>query len=191
MFFCPICSNSYNINKSIESTNVQSGGKKFDEEDVIQLILDNHEVDKKILAEINLKEFKKKPYFKKLDHKNKEHVYNVISHYQKKPVKTDKNTNVDEKNMAYFQCNNCGFYEKIKEKTLIFSKILSEERQDIHLEDYSYMLYDNTKPRTKNYTCGNSQCITHKKPTLKEAVFFRLNNTYKIVHLCTVCKEVF
>ena len=66
MSFCPICSSSYNISKSIESTNIQTGGK-FNEEDIIRLIIEKKDINNNILAEINLKELKKKQYFKKLN----------------------------------------------------------------------------------------------------------------------------
>jgi len=118
---------------------------------------------------------------------DKELVINTINHYSIKAPITSKKT-ITEHNLAYFKCNNCGYHEKIKPKTLIFSRINNDKIQDIVVEDYSYMIYDHTLPRTKEYQCSNSKCETHKKPALKEAVFFRASKSYQLIYICTVCQ---
>lgn len=188
MSFCPVCNNSYNINKSIDVSIIQKGGK-LNEEEIVNQIVNKKVVESQILSSINLKELVTKPYYKKLLHKDKEYVYNVISHQQKETIKPDiKITKKEmEGNRAYFQCTKCGNQELIKPKTLIFSNIL-DSVPDNTLDDTTYITHDNTLPRTKDYVCENKQCITHKKTDKKEAVFFRYGKSYKIIYLCTVCK---
>ena len=186
MSFCSVCDNSYNISKSIETISVQKGGK-LNEEEIIKHILDNKVIESKVLASINLKELVEKPDYKKLLNKDKEFIYNVILHQQdyKEEKKTSKKGFAG--NRAYFKCDKCGNQELIKNKTLIYSNILSKNMQNNMSEDTSYMIYDNTLPRTREYICENKQCITHKEPNKREAVFKREENTYKLIYLCTVC----
>jgi ribosomal protein S26 len=189
MSFCPICSNTYNINKSVDITLIQKGGK-FNEEEIIKQILDKKVVESQILATIDLTELVKKSYYKKLLHKDKEYVYNVISHQQtkKEDNKGQINKKAMEGNRAYFQCTKCGNQEPIKPKTMIFSNIFDKTVQNTLNEDTSYMIYDNTLPRTKEYVCINKQCVTHKDPSKKEAIFIRQGKSYKLTYSCTVCK---
>jgi len=120
---------------------------------------------------------------------DKELVINTINHYTTKAEVTSKKT-ITEHNVAYFVCNNCGYHEKIKPQTLIFSRINNDKIQDIVVEDYSYMIHDSTLPRTKEYTCTNTNCDTHKKPALKEAVFFRASKSFQLIYICTVCQTI-
>ena len=48
------------------------------------------------------------------------------------------------------------------------------------------MIHNHTLPRTKNYTCLNKKCKTHNDESIKEAVFFRELNSYKVKYVCTV-----
>jgi len=42
-------------------------------------------------------------------------------------------------------------------------------------------------PRTKDFTCKNSNCITHKDSKLKEAVFLKIPKSYNLTYVCTTC----
>ena len=55
------------------------------------------------------------------------------------------------------------------------------------IEDNKIRAMNPIYPRTKDYTCKNVNCVTHKNEELKEAVFFRQKNTYQTTYLCTVC----
>lgn len=186
MSFCPICGNSYNINKSIDVSIIQKGGK-INEEEVVNQLLNKNVIDNKILSSINLDELVKKSYYKKLLNKDKEYIYNVILHQKETKDDINKNMKVNENSKAYFQCTKCGNQEPIKPKTLIFSNIYDKSVQNVLAEDTNYMMYDNTLPRTKEYICNNDKCITHKEPNKKEAIFIRQGKSYNITYLCTVC----
>ena len=187
MKFCPKCHNSFNISKSIIESNVQVGGDMTDEE-IVTLIVNNLPVDPNVLQKMNIENIKTKSYFRKLNSTDRDIVINTISHSLPKNIEPVKESKIMEHNIAYFKCTNCGYYEQIKPRTLVFSKVNSGSIQDILIEDYSCMIYDTTLPRTKEYICDNEQCITHKKPEQKEAVFFRARNSYQLIYICTVCK---
>jgi aspartate carbamoyltransferase regulatory subunit len=55
-------------------------------------------------------------------------------------------------------------------------------------ETYSNLTDDPILPRTIRYICKNPKCDTHSNSSKKEAVFFRINNTYKIRYVCVECK---
>lgn len=197
MKFCPQCHNSFNISKTITETNIQIAGSSSDMslEEIVTLLANNLPVDPLLLEKINIEDLKLKSYFKKLKALDKDIVINTISHNQKKEVFKSSSKQLiseslvlDKHNIAYFKCSNCGYYEQIVPQTLIFSKVNNNAIQNIMLSDYTYMIYDNTLPRTKEYVCNNINCSTHKQPNQKEAVFIRAPNTYQLIYICTICK---
>ena len=95
------------------------------------------------------------------------------------------------KNMALFECTNCGFSKKIEPGTKIFSRISSDVSKDYTSNTYNELLNSDILPRTRKYNCPNKECRTYTDPTIKEAIFQRRNNSYKLVYVCTVCKTVF
>ncbi len=42
-------------------------------------------------------------------------------------------------------------------------------------------------PRTKDYTCKNLNCITHKDKEKKEAVFYKDKTNNNLIYICGVC----
>ena len=55
------------------------------------------------------------------------------------------------------------------------------------LEDNKLISMDPTLPRTKDYSCKNVNCVTHKNIKDKEAVFLRIPKTYNLSYICTKC----
>jgi hypothetical protein len=159
-------------------------------EDLIDKILSKVEIDPKAVQEFDLDSVTKKSKYKKLSASDKELVTNTLQELLPKSKKKIYHLDAVEKTGqdAFFLCPNCGYYEKIKPKTLIYSKTVDRQDQDILLEDYSDMCNDPTLPRTKSYNCQNKKCITHSKPEKKEAVFFRLHNSFKLVYVCCACE---
>ena len=91
-------------------------------------------------------------------------------------------------NKVILICHNCGTEEDIINGTCLYSKNNDENIKNI--KDYSYMKDSEIVPRTTNYICNNKKCITHKKPKLREAIFFKeKKNNYNIIYLCLVCNE--
>lgn len=194
MSFCPICNNSYNISKSIDIQSIidkekdkQKGGK-LNEEEIIKNIVNKNVIESKVLESIDLDKLMNNSNFKKLQNKEKEYVYNVIFHQQKEKEKKKSKLSIKEieSNRAYFQCTKCGNQELIKPQTLVYSNDI--DKSNISINNSKYMIYDNTLPRTKNYTCENKKCITHKDSSKKEAVFYRTKDKYRLTYICVECK---
>jgi hypothetical protein len=206
--YCANCKNSYGITNSIailegedNDSDIQKGGsskkeksKSFDSlDEILFSILSKSKIDKSIVEKIDLNELKKNDLFNKLTKLQKEYIENYIRTEQPKK-KSSKNENSNEnekKNICYYKCGNCGYFEKIEPGALIFIKSISKKNESMTYEDYKYMIYDNTLPRTSQYTCKNNECKTHKDKNIeKEAVFFRISETnYQLIYTCCVCQE--
>lgn len=185
-----------NKNDSEEHKNTEialTGGYQY--ETIIKKILDKQELIFDDIKELKIEELVKHPAYKKLKMKQKEYVYNkiqdILPKNEKKilidqPIKT-----LSTEEMAYFICNNCGYIKQIEPKTQIFSRTSTMISQSYDINEYKDMLYSDILPRTRKYICPNEKCESHKDPTKKEAIFFRLNNSYKIKYICTACKTDF
>src|SRR5690606_30576121 len=93
-----------------------------------------------------------------------------------------------DKNDMWFTCSNCGNIEKIKPGTCIYTKTSSEVAQNYISNNQIYMDHSTILMHTKNYTCPNKDCETHKNNILKDAKMFKPNNSYKVKYICTICK---
>ena len=185
MLFCEKCRYVYNVTKDIK--NKQIGGK-------INTALDN--LFEKILAgteivENDIKKIKPKDIFDddrydSMNKKNQKKVISVIKSINKNFfVEDEKNNTAENTNTnVYLICKFCKNYKPIEPKTIIYSKNYGSSSLDI--EDYTYMIYDNTLPRTRNYDCKNVGCDTHKNPSLKEAIITK-NTTEQVIYVCTRC----
>ncbi len=97
----------------------------------------------------------------------------------------DEKKNKLDKNLAYFICNNCGFFENIKPMTMIYSKTHMQTR--LVSDHNSDLIYDQTLPITKTYNCINKNCKTYTDINLKEAVFYKKN--HRVTYICKICKS--
>jgi len=184
MFYCPKCLNIYNISKSIKSKE-QAGGATLD--DIVKKILDNEEVDDYKFSEEDINELNNVPSFKKVNNKQKDYIYNYINEKINKKTAAEKTAPI--KNM-YFVCKNCGNSENVKEGTMILSKNISGNtnnlpNENINVKEYLQM---NILPRTRQYNCPNEKCESHKLSDKKSAIFFRQQNTYKVRYICETCE---
>lgn len=178
------------LQKTHEDT--QKGGDIYD--DLVQKILNNQPIDETDIKNININDITKSQTYKKLKIKNKEYVDNKIQDLlplnEKKVMKDKVEKSLDELS-AYFVCNNCGYAIKIKPSTKIFSRTSEDISQNYAVSDYGDLLYSDIVPRTRKYICPNKKCESHKDNSKREAIFFRLNNTYKIKYICCTCKTDF
>ena len=172
MYFCPNCSYILDITKS--SSNIQSTGK--------------NNIDK--ISDL----------FKLIDKNEKIENYNInftqeelIKHHKYKDYK-DKIKNIndlfDNKGNygAQFICNNCNYINNITETTLLYQLITEEKNNKILNIEYNKLLAnDPLLPHTKDYTCKNPICNTHTNKSIKDAVFYKENNMYKVTYICTAC----
>jgi hypothetical protein len=201
MFFCPNCNNIFDITKTPtqideeDKTPIseQEGGQDLIDE-TINKIINNENVSQSQLEKISINKLLENPTYKKLKSDKKEKVYNVIQdslNKEKKNIVKNKLDKIDKSNLAFFICNNCGYSSNIKEGTKIFSKTNDEISQTYTPDDYSDLIHSDILPRTRKYVCPNVKCKTNEDPSKREAVFFRKNNSYNVVYICTVCKTSF
>jgi hypothetical protein len=205
-FFCPQCNNIYTkitpssnnlLNRlqnqkgggdtptptTVSSYNVNEGGG--DDQSVIDDILEGKKITSDNVKNIDLVDLLKHPSYKKLQNKQKEIVYNMISDLlPKKPTK--EQVIMDSK--AYFECTNCGFIEPVKDGTLIMRRVSnSSSSADTSYTNYKDLIHAKELPITRAYKCPNNQCESHKDPEKREAVMLRSYNSIKIEYICRTC----
>lgn len=215
MFFCPNCNNVFDITKGTaqhggdcheteitnninfdESKHIHQhiGGNKDDNyEKLISKLLKNEKINDNEINNVFMDDLIKSSPYKKLKNKQREQIYNKIQDLlpteKKKLIKDEAGKQIIEK--AYFICNNCGYRKPIEEGTLIFSKVSNDIAQSYSSSDVKDMKHSDILPRTSKYICPNSKCESHTNSDKKEAVFFRMNNTFKIKHICQTCDAIF
>ena len=174
MYFCPNCSYLFDIAKSSKLS------KEIDTRDVIKKIPDAF---KKLKDNENLSKYKAE-FSKDEMAKNKK--------YQK--LKEDDKIKINQlfeeivSSGAEFKCNNCNFSKQITETTLLYQINLEDKVVKIKsLEENKLICKDPLLPHTRDYTCKNPSCITHKNTSIKDAVFLREKSSYKLNYICTVC----
>ncbi len=141
-------------------------------------------------ANINYKNFSlndlnKNQQFNKLSNNQKTLVINRILEKLPKTIKISKSYDLNKESYNY--CKTCGYYQKIKNRTSIFTRGNEKKNHSYNLKFLQYK-NDFTLPTTKKYNCINISCTTHENPKLKYAVFFRDNDaSYNIKYVCTIC----
>jgi hypothetical protein len=125
--------------------------------------------------------------YKKLSSSNKIIIDEKIEKYI--VVDEDDDDDDDNKsNVAYFLCDNCGYNEPIPDETIIISKSTNHsDHEQYDMERCKNMVNIKTLPLTRRYVCQNSSCESHSDHTKREAVFFRMENTYVIRYICKSC----
>lgn len=204
MFFCPNCDNSYDITRNIEQTgggaysessetiSYELSGGKSEYSELVKKILNNVQLSELEIKNINMGKLISDPFYKKLKSTDKQYIYNKIQDslpIEKKKLLKEK-TKLDSKKLAFFVCNNCGFVESIKDGTLIFSRT-SQTKSQFYSDNYHDLVNSNILPRTRKYICSNKKCDSYKDPNKREAIMFRLSNSYQIKYICLACKSIF
>lgn len=209
MDFCPNCNNVFDITKGdpeqrggednmapLFNVNNLFGGAKDDDfyADVIRKIINKEKLTVSELDKITLDDLSQSDIYKKLKNKQKQYIFNTIQdqlQMSKKQIfnEDDKSKPVLQK--AYFMCNNCGYKKPIKPGTLIFSKVSSDVSQKYSSVDVSNLKHSDILPRTRKYACPNKTCISYTDIAKREAVFFRMNNTFKVKYICLACDTAF
>jgi len=195
MFFCPNCNNAYDIART--ATDVQSGGKNTSSEsssanyeDIVNKIINNNDVPFDDINNLDIGLFLKSIAYKKLNSKKKELVYNKIQDKlpeSKKVLIQNKTTDVNESNAAFFICKNCIYNVPIKENTLIFSKSSSDITRSYTSTTDANKIHSTILPMTRKYICPNSTCDSHKNFAKREAIMYRIHNSFGVRYKCTTC----
>jgi hypothetical protein len=174
MYFCPNCSYLLDISKGTtlsESADERKIVKKVS--DLFKL-LDNEE-----------------------DLNNYKSVFpkNELLQYKRYPKLSDSvkeilETTFDKPSIggAELNCNNCNNTQIIKETLLLYQININKTTNNIKtMEENKFIVQDPLLPHTRDYECKNPNCITHKNTSIKEAVFYRDKNSFKINYICTIC----
>jgi hypothetical protein len=171
MYFCPKCNYSFDISKS---TNTTDSRKTLDTP---------VEVFKRFKAKKNLanyvaafprEELTKHSIYQKLS-KEDQLMLDIV--FNKTKLMGD----------IEFKCNNCNYRKQINETISLYQMNVNTTYSGHRsIEDNKLLAMNPIYPRTKDYTCMNVNCITHKDSN-KEAVFFREKDTYETNYLCTIC----
>jgi hypothetical protein len=176
MYFCPKCNYSFDISKS---TNTVDDRK----------ILDNPiDVLKRLKAKKNFANYKASfPKNELTDHK----IYKKLSQHDKDTMEVIFNDNKSFGGIE-FKCMNCNYRKPINETIRLYQMNVKSQYNIFHtIEDNKLLAMNPIYPRTKDYTCKNVNCITHKLTgddiEKKEAVFYREKDSYETNYLCTVC----
>ena len=162
MFFCPNCNSLFDISE-IHQEDSDEVSEELDTSSVSSGAAENEDKENE----------------DKKDKKDKKENINI-----------NKNKKV-KSSIASFKCNNCNYSKPIDPGTKLYTRLSDEDIAIYNKEDYSNQINNSTLPRTRNYVCPNTTCITQTKPDLKEAVFLRKNNTFQVVYICTLCKTSF
>ena len=171
MYFCPKCNYSFDITKA-------------------SLTSDNR---KKLHNVTNV--------LKRLNAKKK--LSNYVATFDKKELTTNKNykklSNKEKKRLevlfespsfdgVVFKCLNCNYIKKIKETIRLYQlNLIDDDVMYKSIADNKLIIMNPILPRTKDYTCKNINCITHKDKQNKEAVYYKDKNSYDLTYVCTVC----
>ena len=174
VFYCPECLYSLGISKSSNIENYEDERK----------VVSNISEALKLLTKdgINFQDYKAD--FSKNDIlKNKK--------YQKLSVKDKSNLNIIFSNKvseADLNCSNCGYKKQVNETIKLYEFNVNDTTNSTRsLEDNKLLTLDPTLPRTRDFTCKNVNCITHKSNELKEAVFLRIPKSYNLSYICCKC----
>lgn len=183
MFFCDKCRYLFNVTKDVKSKQV--GGKVSE---ALTALFDKFSKNEPIvegdLKEVTMNNLMGDERFENMNKKNQKKMMTTIK-------SIDKNFFVEENkedigsNIAYFICKFCKNYKPIKPGTLIYSKNYNTSSSS-DVDDYTYAIYDQTLPRSRQYICKNDNCETHKNDSIKEAVITK-NATEQVVYICTIC----
>jgi hypothetical protein len=172
MYFCKKCSYLLDISRS--SIKVQDERKVIDKiPDALKLIEDNKDLSL-YKANFQKNELSKNKRYQKLSDENKNKLNQLF--------------NDVISSGAEFKCENCNYIKPITETMLLYQ--IGSENKLIKVKSFEQnklMTKDPLLPHTKDYICKNSECATHKDDKLKDSVFYKDKNSYKINYICGLC----
>jgi len=173
MYFCPSCSYSFDIVKSSTSSTKDSRTPIDKLADALKKF-ENGEDFSKYVAKFSRDDTNKNKKYQKMTEAEKAKFNQIF----------EELTSVG----AEFKCNNCNNIEPIKKTILLYNLNMEEKQTKMRtLEENEFISKDPILPRTHDYTCKNPNCITHKDPKRKEAVFFKEKDSFKVKYICSVC----
>ena len=173
MNFCKKCNNLLELSKTVKNYS-----SNFIDNIITKFV--NNTLDNTDLVNINLDQIIKNDKYLELSEELKNKLLNILN----------KNS---ELYGAYNICSNCGYYEKIKNKTLILTRdeLYNDTIIDIYMDNYKFVKHDKTLPHTRKYICPNDKCKTHNDDKIKDAVSFRIDDKlFLTYYICCICDIV-
>lgn len=174
MYFCPNCSYLFDISKSSKVSKNDDNRISINKTtDALKKLEDKEDLTKY------------KAYFSKdLMAKNKK--YQKLSDEDK--IKINVLFEEIVSSGAEFKCDNCSFTKQITETTILYQVNMEDKNIKIKsIEENELTCKDPLLPHTHDYTCKNPGCISHKDIKLKDAIFYKEINSYKVNYICTIC----
>jgi hypothetical protein len=174
MYFCPNCSNIFDISKSSNSINNKT---IIDKVNNIFKIIENNENFNNYKAGFTKEELLKNKKYQKLNDDIKNNISVIF----------------EEDNLltAILKCNICNYSEEIKKTMLLYqidNNINNDNLINIKtLEENKLFIKDPLLPHTHDYICKNPNCITHKQNNIRDSVFFRDKDSFKLNYICCIC----
>lgn len=178
MFFCPKCSYSLDLKKSaiINNKTVVAPTKKVLAKSVTAGI--------KLIKE-GIDPLTIKPSFTKTQMTKNKNYGKLKEDEKLKMIEIFEQSG--GASGAMFLCNNCGWIKNIDSTIKLYTFESKDNTTQLSPNEY-FMIFNNPiLSRTKDYTCKNKVCETHKKPEKKEAVFFHDGKTLQVKYICGTC----
>lgn len=180
MSFCPKCNYLLDIHKSkIVDSKLQSikHQQKLPLKSVAQgitQIIKNKKDSELFEAKFTKEQMFKNKNYSKLDIEDKNKMLNLFQQY---------GGNIG----VMFLCTNCNWNKEINETIKLYNYNKDNKLKKILPDEYYLMVHNPIYSRTKNYECKNKDCPTHKNKNIKEAIFFKEDNSLIINYVCGTC----
>jgi hypothetical protein len=175
MYFCPNCSYILDITKS-------SGIQNTDDEQRI-IITKPLSIFKLLEDNVDLTNYKAMCSKEELV-KNKK--YSKLKNEEKKKI--DELFEEAISSSAEFKCDVCNYSKNINETTLLYKISINDTiLTNNTIEENELMTKNPILPHTRDYNCKNPGCITHKNNNIKDSIFYKEKNSFKVNYICCVC----
>jgi len=175
MYFCPNCSYIFDIAKYSQIDNPDENKEVIKKiTDLFKLVENNANLNDYNI-EVSKDELLKNKRFQKL---NQEIQSNILKLYEE--------TNIIG---IEFKCNNCNYSHPITQTTLLYH-ISMDNINNIKpstLVENELITKNPLLPHTRDYICKNSKCKTHSDSSIKDAIFTKNKDNYKVNYICCIC----
>lgn len=170
---CTKCGYSFNFQKASEILDEFVTIKE-----IPNFIEDTLQDNNRIIGDFTLNQLTTNKIFSKLDTQQKDRIKTLY-----------KFTKTDLGNKGLLKCSSCKFIKFIDTGQILLEDTFGPSDKHDDVFNTSLRTLDNTLPRTREYTCYNKSCKSHKDKKLREAVIYRKNNTLEVSYMCCACNE--
>jgi len=185
MFFCKKCGYANNYVKDSIQRKME-GGSTETVTNLFNKFTNGEEIDKVNLVGISGEEILRDDRFDTMNKKDQRKFLSTIKNIDKTFFDEDPEE-IETSTIAFHVCRSCNYSEQIKSGTVIYTRKYGFDAGSLEVEDYSHLIHSNILLRSKNYTCRNPKCDTHKNTNLKEAVITR-DPTDRVIYVCCACQ---